>query len=247
MAFRVVRIVLIVLFLAIIGIAIWMWATPDGQDAADELSERWQGLWHNTEARDAAWKLMFMKAHFSTVPPSPDYVAMECMNLSLGDDGFRLVGKCFHLKTVAFTNTDMNDRRMQCLDSLPHLVSLTIIDKTPTVTDAGIKHLASTPRLVGLILQNTLVSDEGLKQVGRLTELGTLSLDSTRVTDAGMPALTGLKKLQWLVLSNTAVSDDGVAKLQGMTSLRQITLKGSQVTAKGRAQLRKMYPGLTTD
>jgi hypothetical protein len=246
MIVKIVRIVVLVLLLAIVGFVIFLRITPEGRETGKDLAERWQEIRHGGAARDAGQKLIAMKVRLGTLQPDPSYVTLDCSNQSLGDEGFRLVGKCFHLKAASFIHTDLNDDRMKYLANLTRLASLTIAE-TPALTDAGIKYVASMPEMESLLLRDTGVGDDSLKLFGRLSELRALDLSSTRVTDAGLPALSGLKKLQWLVLMDVPVTDDGVVKLQGLSSLKQLTLRGSKVTAKGKEQLLKMYPGLTID
>ena len=243
---RVIRIVLLVFLLLVLAMVVWLRVTPEGADLADDLSDRWQ-LWrHGSEEQDAAEKLTAMDAMLGRLPPQQRLVSINCTDKTLGDEGYRLVGKCFRLETAVFIRCDLTDERMRHLAGLTHLTSLAILD-TPAVTEAGIKNISSLRRLVGLSLEGTAVGDAGLRQIGQFSELGNLNLSRTRISDAGLPALSGLSKLQWLLLADTAVTDDGVVKLDGLSSLRQITLKGSKVTDKGKAQLLKMHPGLKID
>ncbi len=244
---RAVRIILLVLLLSILAFAVWLRVTPEGRDLADDLSDRWHEWRHPGEEQNAAEKLTAMGASMGRLPPANRLVSIDCNDKTLGDDGYRLIGKCFSLEVAKFIHCDLNDERMQYLAGLRHLTSLNVID-TSAVTDAGImKNLGKFPRLVGLILKGTEVGDASLKQISQLPELATLDLSHTRVTDAGLPALAGLGKLEWLLLADTAVTDDGVAKLDGLSRLGQLTLKGSKVTDKGKARLMQMYPKLKID
>ncbi|MGA2256952.1 MAG: hypothetical protein ABSG53_20055 [Thermoguttaceae bacterium] len=243
---RAIRIAVLVMLFLILAFLVWLRATPDGRDLADNLSDRSQEWRHGGEEQDAAEKLTAMGARFGRLPPENRLVSIDCNDKTLGDEGYRLVGKCFRLELASFIRCDLNDDRIQHLAGLSHLTSLTILD-TPAVTDAGIKNIGSLRLLVGLLLNGTGVGDAGLKQIGQFPELATLDLSRTQVTDAGLPALNGLSKLQWLLLANTAVTDDGVARLDGLRALRQISLSGSKVTDQGKARLKKTYPGLTID
>ena len=243
---RVVRIVLLVVLLMILAFLVWLRVTPDGRDLAGNVSDRWHEQRHGGEERDAAERLTAMGAIFVGLPPDNRFVSIGCNDKTLGDEGYRLVGKCFRLEAASFIHCDLNDDRMKHLAGLSHLTSLAIVD-TPAVTDAGIKNIGSLRLLVGLLLSGTGVGDAGLKQIGNFSELATLDLSRTQVTDAGLTALTGLSELQWLLLANTAVTDDGVAKLDGLRALRQISLSGSKVTDQGKTRLKEKHPGLTID
>jgi hypothetical protein len=242
---RVIRIVVLVVLLLVLALVVWLRLTPDGQELAGNLSDRWQQWRHGGEEQDAAQKLTALGAIMvRSAPPERYFASINLTGKTLGDEGYRLVGKCFRLESASFMHCDLNDDRLKNLAGLSHLTSLAISD-TPAVTDAGIKNISSLRGLTGLLLKGSGVSDAGLRQIGQFPELATLDLSNTQVTDAGMPALCNLKKLQWLVLMDTAITDDGVVKLEGLSSLRQITLRGSKVTDKGKAQLKKMYPELT--
>ena len=170
-------------------------------------------------------------------------MSITCQGLTLGDEGYQLVAKCFRLEAVSFIHCDLNDERMQCLADLHHLSSLTIFD-APGVTDAGIRNVAPLRELQTLSLRGIAVGDASLKTIAQLPDLKDLDLTNTQVTDEGIPTLSSLHSLAWLILIDTGITDEGVAKLEGMENLNEITLRGSKVTDKGKAQLAKKYPGL---
>ena len=155
---RIVRLFLLVFLLAILASLVWLRATRDGREMAGELSHRWQQSRHGDEQRDAAEKLAAMGAHLGRLPPDQRLVSIDCKDKSLGDEGYRLVGKCFSLETASFVGCDLNDKRMQHLAGLVNLTSL-VIANTPAVTDEGIKHIASLQQLVGLILNGSGIGD----------------------------------------------------------------------------------------
>jgi len=70
------------------------------------------------------------------------------------------------------------------------------------------------PPEVPFSLRLSSVTDAGLKELASLTQLQTLDLDNTKVTDAGLKELAGLKQLRELHLSGTKVTDAGVQELQ---------------------------------
>ena len=220
--------------------------TPDGRDFAAELSRHWSRSAPSGDESAAAAKLQSLGGQIGRLPPEEHVVSLNFTDKKLGDDGYRLLGKCPRLQSAVFIKCDLTDQRMRFFAGLTDLTSLSIID-APAVTDEGIKQIASLRQLVGLLVNGTSVGDAGLATIGKLSELANLDLSNTQVTDAGMPSLNGLAKVQWLLLANTAVGDDGVAKLKGLSALRQITLKGSKVSEKGRSKLMEMYPGLKID
>ena len=123
-----------------------------------------------------------------SAPPEQHFVSIDCKNSTLGDEGYRLVGKCFRLQAAKFLECDLNDDRMQYLAGLRNLTSLTISD-TPEVTDAGIKKIAGLRELTSVLLRGTHVGDLGLPSIVKLPDLRVLDLSRTQVTDDGMSAL----------------------------------------------------------
>ena len=192
---RVVRVVLLVVLLFILASLVWLRATPQGREVADEASRRWQQWRHGGDEEAAAAKLQAMGARVGRLPPEQRVVSINCTDMTLGDEGYRLVGRCFNLQTASFIGCDLDDDRMRHLAGLGNLTSL-VVAKTPAVTEAGIKQIASLRQLVGLILNGTGIGDYGLKELGRFPELATLDLSHTRVTDEGLPVLARLGKLQ---------------------------------------------------
>jgi hypothetical protein len=84
------------------------------------------------------------------------------------------------------------------------------------MTDAGLIHLRSLPRLryFMLAVNNLKVTDAGLESIRDLTQLQDLMLVLPNVTDAGLESLKGLTQLQKLVLWGPKITDAGVNSLQ---------------------------------
>jgi Leucine-rich repeat (LRR) protein len=92
---------------------------------------------------------------------------------------------------------------------------VTSLDLASTsVTDAGLKELATLKNLTALNLTRTLVTDAGLKELAGLDQLRKLNLSFTKVTGAGFKELTGLKNLTTLWLVDTPVSAANIAELR---------------------------------
>ena len=84
------------------------------------------------------------------------------------------------------------------------------------MTDAGLIHLRSLPRLRYLMLavNNLKVTDAGLESIRELTQLQRLRLALPNVTDSGLENLKGLTQLQSLYLWGPKITDAGVNGLQ---------------------------------
>ncbi|MCL4180620.1 MAG: protein kinase [Verrucomicrobia bacterium] len=108
------------------------------------------------------------------------------------------------------------------------------------ITEAGLVHLWSLPRLERLQLGATRVKS-GLAFRG-LPQLKWLRLDATPITDDTLRHVGTLTGLEQLYLDGTAVSDAGLKHLAGLPRLRVLNLHGTQVTAEGVAALRLALP-----
>lgn len=88
---------------------------------------------------------------------------------------------------------------------LPSMVSLDI--SHTSVSDVGMKILASASGLKSLRLAETAVSDATLETLSHLTELESLNLYGTQITNQGVMKLCSLQKLKKLYLWRTQVDE----------------------------------------
>jgi Leucine-rich repeat (LRR) protein len=79
---------------------------------------------------------------------------------------------------------DVADARLDFLDELPQIESLTL--EGAPVTDAEMVHLKNLPELKSLFIDDTSVTDAGLASLRGLTKLRSLSMDKSRVTEVGV-------------------------------------------------------------
>ena len=103
-------------------------------------------------------------------------MAIDCNDKTLGDEGYRLLGKCFRLEAASFIRCDLNDDRMQCLAGLSHLTSLDHYRYAGSDRRGNQEHRFAPASWSACILSGTGVGDAGLKQIGKLPELATLDL-----------------------------------------------------------------------
>src|SRR5262249_50196728 len=103
MLYKIFRVVVLVVLLVILGLLLFFKVTPQGQEMWKELSGHIDNAVYGKEAQDAAAKLIQMKVQMGTMPPDTKYVTLNCSdaNVKLGDEGFRLIGKCVQLEQVS--------------------------------------------------------------------------------------------------------------------------------------------------
>jgi poly(3-hydroxybutyrate) depolymerase len=106
------------------------------------------------------------------------------------------------------------------------------------VTDAGLKTLAGLEHLEILALNGAQVTDPGLKALAALKQLRSLNLSSTKVTDAGLKGLAGVGRLETLYLRDTRVTGGVLKALAGLKNLHTLNLQGTNVADAGLKDLR---------
>ena len=107
-----------------------------------------------------------------------------------------------------------------------------------TITDAGLRHLASVPSLQHLDLTGTGITDAGLQVLRHLPQLRSLSLAWNNVTEAGIAALAYCDELERLNLwVPPPVGDAALRALAGKRRLRHLTIT---LTDAGMALLHEL-------
>jgi hypothetical protein len=89
---------------------------------------------------------------------------------------------------VQLSSPTVDDESLAPLADLPDLQSIHL-DRCVQVTDATLRNLPPSTRLMALMLFGTSVSDTGLKELERFPSLEGLSVDGTLVTDAGLESI----------------------------------------------------------
>jgi hypothetical protein len=98
------------------------------------------------------------------------------------------------------------------------------------------------PAMVSLDMSHTSVTDEGVKALASATKLKSLRLAETKVGDAALETLSKLSGLESLNLYGTQVTNQGVLKLSNLQGLRKLYLWQTQVDANTLQALREKLP-----
>jgi len=108
--------------------------------------------------------------------------------------------------------------------------------------DAGLRELATLPRLRTLDLGDTDITDEGFAHLAPLTSLTRLdvSMADERITDASIAIIGTFTKLVRLEVWRTSITDHGLAHLANLTALVELDLLGTSVTDAGIMALAKL-------
>ncbi len=120
--------------------------------------------------------------------------------------------------TLVFTALGMRGKfgDAQLAKLQPVLPAVVALDLSHTsVTDEGVKTLASAAKLKSLRLAETKVGDAALETLSKLTELESLNLYGTQVTSQGVLKLASLQGLRKLYLWQTKVDEQTLQALRG--------------------------------
>jgi hypothetical protein len=142
-------------------------------------------------------------------------------NEPIGESALRIISNLEKLQCLKLNGGSVTDRLCGTISLLQHLNSLTILQGS--ITDAGMRRLATLPRLETL----------EVPYCGRLTNASLQTIG----------AMTRLRRLN--ILSSGDYSDTGLRKLGGLKQLRELTIGTlPHVTVRGFAFLPRLL-GLT--
>jgi hypothetical protein len=151
------------------------------------------------------------------------------------------------VRFIRFSKPAVQDEHLAQLPAFKQLDYLAVV--TPSVTDEGLKHVASLTNLDTLFLSQlenqeilflsgTKISDDGLKSLTKLSKLKTLYLDRVALSGAGLRHLGELQNLEVLSLRGTPVSAESLATLSTCAKLKELLLFETEITASDVAPLR---------
>lgn len=149
----------------------------------------------------------------------------------ISDEGFERLAEMESLEKLDITDAAITNVGLGHLATLPKLSAL-IADVT-AIGDEGLTFLKEKHSLRRLSLAATQVSDVGLKHLANLTQLESLNLSGTNITQRGLIHLKGLTNLIHLDLSENEIRDDGLQNLHGLSQLQFISLNDTRVTDAG--------------
>jgi Leucine-rich repeat (LRR) protein len=164
-----------------------------------------------------------------------------------------------------FSPNTVDDAGLAQIKDLPQLHDLDVAGDG--VTEVGLAHIASMPRISSIGLRYTSIrdlgtltplmsrllacgfdgspiADDGVWPLAGASALKGLSLRQTKLTDVGLKHLAGLNGLTYFDLSATRVSDAGIKELAGLSGLQILDLRGTAVSEAGAASLQTRLPGL---
>ena len=164
--------------------------------------------------------------------------------LNVTDEDLTCLPRTPETRNLSLGRTSVTD------DGLKHVASLTQLEWLDVayteVGDAGLAQVKPATHLNHLIAEHTRITDAALEMIAGFRELEILDLTGAQITDTGLAHLGSLPKLRELWLGQTAVTDAGLERLSGLRNLEMLDVSGTKVTVEGFQRLKQALPRLAT-
>lgn len=115
------------------------------------------------------------------------------------------------LVNVGFNNTDITDKSLQYLATLPKL-TLLFLENNPQMTGTGFSHFSHHNKLRSLDISGTGVNDATLKLIVQIPKLCSIKMFNTQVTFDGLLAVAHCHWIKFHV--GDSFSDEQIAQFQ---------------------------------
>jgi hypothetical protein len=140
------------------------------------------------------------------------------------------------VETLISWDADLTDDDLKLLAQLRRLKSLEFMQER-VLSDAGLVHLAESPRLTTLVFSQVDISDASFSTIARLPRLERLYIHQSRVTGSGLPELKQAKHLRFLDLGIETAPATGLDALGQLEALEELQLAGMGVRNESLRQL----------
>jgi hypothetical protein len=149
------------------------------------------------------------------------------------------------VEVTTHCDSDLPDAVLARLAGMPKLQRLGLVGGQ-SLTDEGIGHIGEMKGLVELELRNKVITAAGIKRVASLPRLRKLSLWNVRMTDEIYRELEACRSLEVLVLRNVSGSPSALQSLARCPKLKRIdTFRcGGVFDPAADEQTRKALPGV---
>ncbi len=135
----------------------------------------------------------------------PQMKRLRMTSSSIDDDNLpSLSGASIEL--LNFTFSQITDKGVPSLKTLPNLTDLTISNPQHPLTDTAIEYLVTMPKLSRLNLNFSNVTDKGVAELTKLPNLEHLALAQTKITRTSIEYLEHMPKLKTVELADTGIT-----------------------------------------
>jgi Leucine-rich repeat (LRR) protein len=178
--------------------------------------------------------------------PNSDFqitaVSFSGVNGTFNEPIFDQLAKMSSLAELDFSHTNISDANLKRLSTFVQLKRLFLSNCT-SISDEGIEHIKTMPRLTELRLHSTDITDGAIESLVELPSLTILVLNGTDVTDAGIARLGKKSSLTELHLYYTKITDEGLTHLAQLENLKHLNLGVCELlTKRAVKRLRKQLP-----
>ena len=142
-----------------------------------------------------------------------------------------------HLTGLSLYGGEITDAGLAIIAKIPSIETLNLNQVGGGITDAGLVSLVQgLPNLRVLGLSGSSITDDGLRSIATLKHLNQLVLERTAIGNEGLAHLRNLPELEYLKLAGTQVTDDGLVHLTTLPKLKHLTLSQTDITGAGSVE-----------
>ncbi len=156
------------------------------------------------------------------------------------EEAIRSVNALESLTTIVADAPLVCDLLFEIIAHLPCLERISVWDQGG-ISDIGMLHLSSAPRLQDLKIHGSRISDAGLKAIGQIRNLIYLEVAGNElITNDGLRHFCELVHLVSLGLCGTPIDDEGLVHLAQLAELSRLYLGESKISGRGFVHLRSL-------
>ncbi|MBN9119698.1 MAG: hypothetical protein J0I06_11170 [Planctomycetes bacterium] len=170
---------------------------------------------------------------------------------ALSDDGFKEFAKLKNLRSLTiwhlgWQNKALTGKGFSALAECPRLERFNFAGST--VGDDGLKALAAVKTLTEVVCYHTRITDDGLKHLKSLPRLKAVNVGpqfSMRLGEPGLATLAEIPTLERITYDETVLTRAGsLDRLKALKNLKELVLNKTEVSAADLAALKADLPGV---
>ncbi len=214
-----------------VGFRVSLLLADNSSAKAEPLRSRKEELENRTPADQSGDKINRKAAEYALAKGGTVRVAIGQQEKDI-TAAVDLPTEAFHVVGIVldYPHT-MNDADLAHFAGLKYCRNLMLC---PGITDEGLKHVGSLPRLESLSLRRTGITGNGLRYLEHLSQLSKLLLFQAGVTDEGLLNLRYVPTLENLELDYTGIGDNGLEGVASLPQLKFLAIHGTwHINGKG--------------
>lgn len=166
-----------------------------------------------------------------------DCVSLQILRSNVDDQVLAFAIERFpSLTKIALPNAGITDQGLALIGSSN--ISMAFLRANP-ITDAGLRNLQRSTKLVLLDLSGDQIGDSAIKNICTMP-LQVLALNGTKITNESGEFLRKMPTLEALALEDTDFGDRGLQKIAKLPHLRELNCSQTSITDASMHQLARM-------